>query len=169
MCAHRDDRTSVPAQDLFGRREKFGGSAHFTIRGAKRLRSQTGADHQRPVVLLAMNFGSDAVDAGDEGTSGAAVDVALSWHEWETLFHEFGHALHSMLSRTSFQHLSGGAAAAAAGAHGLTAALAARTGTRTSIDFVEVPSHVVERFACEPALLRTVAGVWPAGRDASAL
>jgi hypothetical protein len=43
--------------------------------------------------------------------------VMISHAEVETLFHEFGHALHSMLSRTEFQHLSG---------------------TRGKLDFVEV-------------------------------
>jgi hypothetical protein len=94
------------AQDLFGREGKFGGSAHFTIRGAKQLRSQAGGDFQRPIVLLAMNFGGETVDSGDGGSDGGG-EVVLSWHEWETLYHEFGHALHSLLSRTSYQHLSG--------------------------------------------------------------
>ena len=32
----------------------------------------------------------------------------MSHSEVETLFHEFGHALHSLLSRTELQHVSGG-------------------------------------------------------------
>jgi hypothetical protein len=41
----------------------------------------------------------------------------MSHSELEVLFHEFGHALHSLLSKTQFQHLSG---------------------TRGAMDFVEV-------------------------------
>ena len=47
----------------------------------------------------------------------------LSMSEVETMFHEFGHVLHSVFSRTRYQSLSG---------------------TRTQTDFVEVPSHLFE-------------------------
>ena len=47
----------------------------------------------------------------------------LAHGEVETLFHEFGHALHALLSRTYFQHSSG---------------------TRTLLDFVETPSTLLE-------------------------
>jgi intermediate peptidase len=68
--------------------------------------------------------------------------ASFSTHqEVETLFHEFGHALHSLLSRTNFQHMSG---------------------TRASMDFVETPSHWMEHYAwCEnflPLLAMTVDG-----------
>ena len=49
------------------------------------------------------------------------------------MYHEWGHALHSLFSRTIFQHLSG---------------------TRGAVDFVEVPSHLFEYFARSPNIIQ---------------
>ena len=54
----------------------------------------------------------------------------LTLSDLATLLHEVGHTLHSLLSRTQYQHLSG---------------------TRGPLDVVEVPSHVTERWARFPA------------------
>lgn len=55
------------------------------------------------------------------GINTASGRVLVQHSDLETLLHEFGHALHSLLSRTTFQHLSG---------------------TRAAADFIETPSQV---------------------------
>ena len=55
--------------------------------------------YQLPIVALSFNFVT-------KSTSGAR-NTLLSFGDIETLHHEWGHALHSLLSRTTFQHLSG--------------------------------------------------------------
>lgn len=84
--------------------------AHFSIQCGSRRTGRT------PCVALVCNFER----SGPDGS------VSLLAHgEAETLFHEFGHALHALLSRTYFQHSSG---------------------TRTLLDFVETPSTLMEYF-----------------------
>lgn len=71
---------------------KFPGAAHFTLRCGRLL---PDGSYQTPLVALVCNFESGP-------------HCLLSHQEAETLFHEFGHALNSVLSRTEFQHLAGG-------------------------------------------------------------
>lgn len=73
------------------RQGKFAHAAHFTLRCG---RQPSSGPYQTPLVALACNF--------EQSASGS-----LSYHSATTLFHEFGHALHSLLSRTQYQHLSG--------------------------------------------------------------
>ncbi|EJK57925.1 hypothetical protein THAOC_21992 [Thalassiosira oceanica] len=118
--------------DLHPRPGKFGHAAHFTIR-CGRTRPDVAAaggrvpggddDGQLPIVALVCNLSPPTPGLGE---------TVLSHSEVETLFHEFGHGLHSMLSRTAFQHLSG---------------------TRAAMDFVETPSHLIEAFARDPSFL----------------
>ncbi len=64
----------------------------------------------------------------------AKADPALlSWDEARTLFHEFGHALHGLLS---------------------TARYPSQSGTAVTSDFVEFPSQVLEHWLSVPATLR---------------
>jgi peptidyl-dipeptidase Dcp len=58
--------------------------------------------------------------------------VLVSWNDAETLFHEFGHALHGLASRVTFPSLSG---------------------TNVARDFVEFPSQLLERWLATPEVL----------------
>ena len=113
--------------DLFRREKKFPNAAHFTVRcGCKTgsTSSFTNKSIQTPVVALLFNF--------TPNNTQSRMDSLISYTELEVLYHEWGHALHSLLSRTTFQHLSG---------------------TRGSTDFVEVPSHLFEYFARDSRVL----------------
>ncbi|KAM9995564.1 hypothetical protein ACTFIY_001760 [Dictyostelium cf. discoideum] len=60
----------------------------------------------------------------------------LQHSDVETLFHEFGHALHTLMSRCNFQHLCG---------------------TRGPTDFIEIPSTLMENFSWNQDLLQQFA------------
>ena len=84
-----------------------------------------GKDH-RPVIINVGNFNKPT--AGNPSL--------LSMDDVETLFHEFGHALHGLLSKAHYKSLSG---------------------TNTPRDFVELPSQFMENYAYEPEVLKTYA------------
>ena len=84
-----------------------------------------GMDH-RPVIINVGNFNKPT--AGNPSL--------LSMDDVETLFHEFGHALHGLLSKAHYKSLSG---------------------TNTPRDFVELPSQFMENYAYEPEVLKTYA------------
>jgi intermediate peptidase len=110
--------------DLATRPGKSSLPAHYTIRCGRRLPS---GEYQSPKVALVASFAS-APELDRRGV----VEPVLRHSEFATLLHEFGHALHSLLSRTEFQHLAG---------------------TRGPLDLVEVPSHVMESYAWNESAL----------------
>ena len=99
--------------DLYPREGKYRGAGHFVSRCGHCLPGEgdvPGTDaFQLPVVALLMNFAPPERRGGGGRNLGQDLGehALLSHYEVETMFHEFGHALHSLLSRTRYQHLSG--------------------------------------------------------------
>ena len=100
--------------DYFSRASKRSGA------WCSAMRSQAKVPHvQTPVVINVCNFAK-----GDP--------ALLSWDDARTLFHEFGHALHQMLSDVTYESISG---------------------TSVARDFVELPSQLYEHWLEVPEVL----------------
>lgn len=153
VVCEREGKIGTIYCDLFSRPGKTTNAAHYTIRTSRRvdnddahndvkfafpgqaidtsrllppmhqpaesIRGQTG-QFQLPVIALTCDFSAHANPA------------LLSMFEVETLFHEMGHAMHSMLGRTDFHNVAG---------------------TRCASDFVELPSILMEHFVWHPKVL----------------
>ena len=115
--------------DFFPRGSKKGGAWMTNYR-----EQYIGKDGKnvRPVVSVTCNFSKPT---GDK-------PALLSFEEVETLFHEFGHSLHGLVSKCHYQGLSG---------------------TNVARDFVELPSQVLEHWASEPEVLRIYAKHYKTG------
>ncbi len=86
----------------------------------------------RPVIY---NVGNFTKPAGE-------MPALLSPDEVETMFHEFGHALHGLLSTCNYKGVSG---------------------TNVARDFVELPSQILEHWAFHPDVLPLYAKHWKTG------
>jgi peptidyl-dipeptidase Dcp len=114
----RDGRhLAVFIGDYFGRSSKRSGAWCSTFRGQKRLGGEV-----RPIVVNVCNFAKPA----------AGSPALLSYDDARTLFHEFGHALHQMLSDVTHPFISG---------------------TNVARDFVELPSQLYEHWLEVPEVL----------------
>jgi len=119
------DRTGEPMAlflgDYFTRPTKRGGAWMSAYRSQQRLDG-----HVRPVIVNVMNF----VKAGD------GEPTLLSFDDARTLFHEFGHALHGLLSDVTYPLIAG---------------------TSVAGDFVELPSQLYEHWLARPEILERFA------------
>jgi peptidyl-dipeptidase Dcp len=108
--------------DYFPRAGKRGGAWMNNI---SEQYVKDGVDH-RPVICNVCNFTKPTADKPS----------LLTMDEVETLFHEFGHALHGFLSKCTYESLSG---------------------TSVPRDFVEMPSQLMENWCYEPEVMRSYA------------
>ena len=110
--------------DLSERHGKFPGPVHFTIRCSR----NTQFDLSDPEISPTLQSPFSTQDRDVIVVVSLPLKSVLSYDDIKTVYHEFGHAIHSLLGRTEFQHISG---------------------TRTSLDFVEVPSTLFELLAAQ--------------------
>jgi peptidyl-dipeptidase Dcp len=104
--------------DYFPRESKRGGAWMNSLR-----------KQYKNIAPVICNVGNFSKPAGDK-------PGLLSLDEVNTLFHEFGHGLHGLLSNTYYE---------------------SQAGTSVPRDFVELPSQIMENWAAEPEILKTYA------------
>ena len=127
LYAVSDAKTSEPLGlfylDMFPRDGKYNHFAQFGIIEGKQLANGL---YQRPVVALICNFPAPGKDKPS----------LLSHNDVETLFHEFGHAMHSILTRAKYSRFAG---------------------TSVPRDFVEAPSQMLENWVWDKKVLDSFA------------
>ena len=109
--------------DMFPRDGKYNHFAQFGIIEGKRL---PDGKYQRPVCCLVCNFPPPQPDKPS----------LLSHDEVETVFHEFGHAMHTILTRAKYSRFAG---------------------TSVPQDFVEAPSQMLENWPWDKKVLDSFA------------
>jgi len=114
--------------DLYPRENKYQHAAEFTIVSGKKV----GDLYQLPVACLVCNFPKQTADKPS----------LLAHDDVETFFHEFGHLIHDLLSKTE---------------------LSSQSGTSVAMDFVEAPSQMMENWVWNKEALKLFARHYKTG------
>jgi peptidyl-dipeptidase Dcp len=124
----RGEHVGLFLGDYFARPSKRSGAWMSSFRGQHKL-----GKGSRPIIVNVMNFAK-----GAEGEP-----ALLSFDDARTLFHEFGHGLHGLLSDVTYPSL---------------------WGTSVSRDFVELPSQLYEHWLAQPDVLTRFARHYKTGK-----
>lgn len=114
--------------DFFPRESKRGGAWMTEFRGQ---RIYNNID-ERPLISIVTNFTKPTADTPS----------LITHDEFTTLLHEFGHALHGIITKGRYESM---------------------TGTNVDHDFVELPSQIMENWCYEPEYLNTFAKHYKTG------
>ena len=119
-------RVAIFLGDYFARPSKRSGAWMSEFQEQHKLAGDRNDEHQTAIVVNVMNFAK--APAGEP--------VLITMDDARTLFHEFGHALHGMLSDVTYPSISG---------------------TSVHRDFVELPSQLYEHWLTVPEVLQRFA------------
>jgi peptidyl-dipeptidase Dcp len=122
----KDDLIALFMGDYFARPSKRSGAWMSSFQSQHKLPLKNGAKGEIPIIYNVCNFAKPA-----EGKP-----ALLSIDDARTLFHEFGHGLHGMLSDVTYPSVAG---------------------TGVSRDFVELPSQLYEHWLTVPEILKEYA------------
>ncbi|MFC0656429.1 M3 family metallopeptidase [Mongoliitalea lutea] len=114
--------------DFHPRASKRGGAWMTSYRPQQ----MENGERKAPIISIVCNFSKPTANA----------PALLTFDEVTTFFHEFGHALHGLLSNVQYRSLAG---------------------TSVPRDFVELPSQIMENWATEPSVMKEYAKHYQTG------